>query len=137
MPIDLQLRRPSPISNLANAMDKHQQIISSQLQQRWIDAQQNIMQRQQQQQERYNKDRPGISYQIGDKVLLFNVTQSHIHGDKFKDKFDGPFYIHDIVRPGTFKLRTLDGRVRKNPIHADLLKPYLERTEWEPQIIIE
>ena len=118
-------------------MEKHQQIISSQLQQRRLDAQQNIMQRQQQQQECYNRDRPGISYQIGDKVLLFNVTQSHIHGDKFKDKFDGPFYIHDIVRPGTYKLRTSDERVRKNSIHADLLKPYLERTEWEPQIIIE
>ena len=63
--------------------------------------------------------------------MLFNVTQSHIHGDKFKDKFDGPFYIYDIVRPETYKLRTIDGRVRKNPIHADLLKPYLERTEWE------
>jgi hypothetical protein len=44
LPIDLQLRRPSPIMNLSNAMEKHQQIISSQLQQRRLDAQQNIMQ---------------------------------------------------------------------------------------------
>ena len=38
LPIDLQLRRPSPITNLSNAMEKHQQIISSQLQQRRLDA---------------------------------------------------------------------------------------------------
>jgi hypothetical protein len=136
LPIDLQLKRPSPESNLPQAVHKHHQLISNQLEQRRSDAQQNILQRQQQQQERYNKSHPGMNYQIGDKVLMFNVPQSHVHGDKFKDKFDGPFYIHDIVRPGTYKLRALDGRVRKNPIHADLLKPYLERSEWTPQIII-
>ena len=59
---------------------------------------------------------------------MFNVPQSHVHGDKFKDKFDRPFDIHDIVRSGTYKLRTIDGRVRKNPVHADLLKPYLKRS---------
>jgi hypothetical protein len=103
------LKRPSPESNLPQAVHKHHRLISNQLEQRRSDAQQNILQRQQQQQERYNKSHPGINYQIGDKVLMFNVLQSHVHGNKFKDKFDGPFYIHDIVRPGTYKLRALDG----------------------------
>ena len=70
------------------------------------------------------------------KVLLFNVSRSHVNGDKFRDKFDGLFYIHSIVRPDTYKLRTLDGQIQKNPTHADQLKPYLERANWEPQIII-
>ena len=68
--------------------------------------------------------------------MLYRATQQQVHGDKFRDKFDGPFFIHDIVRPGTYKLRTEDGKVRKNPAHANQLKNYLERSIWNPQIII-
>ena len=137
LPIDLQMQRPTTTQNLPRTIEQYHQLITAQLQQRRQDAQQNIMKQQQKQKERYDRTHKGIDYQIGDKVLLFNVVQSHVHGDKFKDKFDGPFYIHNIVRPGTYKLRNIDGRVRKNPTHADQLKPYLEQTNWEPQIIID
>jgi hypothetical protein len=131
------MQRPTTTQNLPRTIEQYHQLITTQLQQRRQDAQQNIMKQQQKQKERYDRTHKGIDYQIGDKVLLFNVVQSHVHGDKFKDKFDEPFYIHNIVRPGTYKLRTIDGRVRKNPTHADQLKPYLEQTNWEPQIIID
>ena len=136
LPIDLQVSRPITTQQLPQTIEQYHRLLTTQLQQRRRDAQQNILQQQQKQKERYDQTHKGIDYQIGDKVLLFNVPRSHVHGDKFKDKFDGPFYIHSIVRPGTYKLRTLDGRIRKNPTHADQLKPYLERTNWEPQIII-
>ena len=45
---------------------------------------------------------------------MFNVPQSHVHGDKFKDKFDRSFYIYDIVWPSTYKLRAIDRQVKKN-----------------------
>ena len=42
-------------------------------------------------------------------------------------KWYGPFYIHDLGSHDTFKLRTMDDKLRKKFVHADQLRPYVDR----------
>ena len=48
-------------------------------------------------------------FQIGDKVLYFNVTLDHSHSGKFNSKWKEPFIIHQILPHGAYKLCTVEG----------------------------
>lgn len=75
-------------------------------------------------------------YEIGDKVLMYEAAKQTSHTGKLDQKWKGPYYIHNIVHPGVYKLRTLDGKVTRAPINGSLLKMYYDRITWEPQIVI-
>lgn len=77
-----------------------------------------------------------IVYEIGDKVLMYDAAKHTSHTGKLNPKWKGPFYIHDRLYPGVYKLRTLDGKVIRTPINGSLLKLYHERAQWVPQITI-
>jgi hypothetical protein len=85
-------------------------------------ARTNIEVSQQKQVERHEKKLVNHQYHIGDKVLLKNFRIQ-----KLAPKWNGPYYIHDINCNGTYKLRTLDGKVRKKLVHADQIVPYHEQ----------
>ncbi|CAB4477808.1 unnamed protein product [Rhizophagus irregularis] len=85
-------------------------------------AQQNIHRSQEKQVEQYGKKVHPHRYQIGDKVLLRNFKAR-----KLDPKWNGPYYIHDIGPNGTYKLRTMDGRLCKKLVNANHLLPYFER----------
>jgi hypothetical protein len=76
-------------------------------------------------------------YEIGDKVLMYDAAKHTSHTGKLDPKWKGPFYIHDIVNPGVYKLRTINGQVLRTPINGSLLKMYYDRVTWTPQVIIE
>jgi hypothetical protein len=84
-------------------------------------AQTNIEISQQKQVKQHEKKLVDHQYHIGDKVLLKNFRVK-----KLAPKWHGPYYIHDIKQNGTYKLRTLDGHVRKKLVHADQIIPYYE-----------
>ena len=63
-------------------------------------------------------------YAIGEKILLRNFRAK-----KLDQKWQGPFYIHDIGMNGTYKLRNISGKVRKKMVHADQICPYRERAD--------
>lgn len=63
-------------------------------------------------------------YKIGDKVLL-----RKFRAKKLDQKWEGPYYIHDIRPNGVIKLRTMDGKLRKKTVNADQLRPYIAREE--------
>ena len=65
-------------------------------------------------------------FEIGNKVLYFNVTLDHSHSGKFKPKWKGPFVIHQQLPNGAYKLITTDGQLIATPINGNLLKPYKE-----------
>ena len=50
------------------------------------------------------------------------METQHWHHDKFGEKWKGPFYIHEVYGKGAYKLRTLEGKVLKNPYNGDHLK---------------
>jgi hypothetical protein len=78
-----------------------------------------------------------IQYEIGDKVLIYDAAKHTSHTGKLNPKWKGPYYIHDCLHKGVYKLRTLDGKVLQTPLNGSLLKKYYERSTWVPQITIE
>jgi hypothetical protein len=78
-----------------------------------------------------------IKYEIGDKILVYDAAKHTSHTGKLNPKWKGPYYIHDCLHQGVYKLRTLDGKVLQTPLNGSLLKKYHERSTWVPQITIE
>lgn len=93
--------------------------------------------KQQQRQKQYHDRhiKVNINYKIGDKVLVYKAAKHISHTGKLKQKWKGPYYIHNKLYKGVYKLRTLDGKVLKAPINGSLLKFYYKRTAWVPQIV--
>ena len=75
-------------------------------------------------------------FEIGDKVLYYDAAKDKQWSGKLNPKWKGPYYIHQILLNGSYKLRELDGKVLRTPANGNLLKPYHDRLNWEPQIVI-
>ena len=67
-----------------------------------------------------------INFTIGDKVLYFKAAQDQTHSGKLNPKWKGPYYIHDILLNGAYKLRNLEGGILAVPVNGNLLKQYFE-----------
>jgi Integrase zinc binding domain/Integrase core domain len=100
-------------------------------------AQQNVQKSQQKQKESYQQDKHAQNFFIGDKVLMKRMEMQHWHHEKFSQKWKGPFYIHEKFDKGTYRLRTMDGKLLKNPYNGDHLKRYIEDNKLEPIIVIQ
>ena len=66
-------------------------------------------------------------FRIGQKVLYYNASQEGRHTGKLLPKWKGPYFIHEIGLNGSYRLRTIDGRLLKSSINGSLLKLYHER----------
>lgn len=78
----------------------------------------------------YNDRRSNlIKYKTGDLVLQKVMVHTPRTG-KMEDKYDGPFYVVDVLSDSS--LRIVGGK-RKKPkvVHHDRLKPYIPRTPEE------
>ena len=85
---------------------------------------------QQKQKDRYDaKIRQHIVYQMGDKVLYFDAAKEKQWSGKLNPKWRGPYYIHQVLINGSYKLRTMEGKVLVTPVNGTLLKPYHERRQ--------
>ena len=51
----------------------------------------------------------GRAFNIEDLVLC--LVQSNKNHHKLSPPWDGPYVIVEVLRPGTYKLRTIDGKV--------------------------
>jgi len=101
-------------------------------------AKDNVTKAQEKQKSRHDsKIKKPIEYQIGDKVLLYEAAKEKTWTGKLEDKWKGPFYIHDKLLNGAYKLRSTEGRILKTPINASLLKIYNDRQNWDPVIYLE
>ncbi|CAI2193728.1 7836_t:CDS:2, partial [Funneliformis geosporum] len=61
-------------------------------------------------------------YSSRDKVLYFEAAKDKTHSGKLDQKWKGPYYIHQLLLNGSYKIRELDGRVLRTPVNGDLLK---------------
>ena len=84
-----------------------------------------------------NKLRKVSSFKIGDKVLYFNAAKEKSWSGKLDPKWKGPYYIHQVLLNGSYKLRNMNGRVLVTPANGTLLKLYNDRQNWEPIVVIE
>jgi len=87
----------------------------------------NIGKSQEKQKERYDRK---IGYEtklkIGDKVLLKDAAKEKQWSGKLAPKWKGPYYIHEEIGKGAYKLRTLDGKVLKTSHNVKHIKKYFE-----------
>lgn len=67
----------------------------------------------------YDRNIKTIEFKIGDQVLMYELAKENVHSDKLKEKWKGPYYIHDYSIPGTYKLRTIDGKILKKLINTN------------------
>jgi hypothetical protein len=70
-----------------------------------------------------------VSYQIGDLVLYYKAILDKQWSEKLDLKWKGPYYIHDIIGNGAYKIRELNGKVLKTPVNRSLLKIYINRVD--------
>jgi hypothetical protein len=137
-PLDLKLQ---PFENedqiTSNEIIKRACTIMDKLELDRTTAQQNVERSQQKQKDTYQQDNQPQSFTIGDKVLMKRMKMQHWHHEKFSAKWKGPFYIHQAFDKDAYKLRTMDGKILKNPYNGDHLKQYIENNSLEPIIVIQ
>ncbi|CAJ0648620.1 9465_t:CDS:2, partial [Entrophospora sp. SA101] len=100
-----------------------------------VEAGENISRTQEKQKKQYDQKVVETKFYIGNKVLLYKNSAK-----KLEEKWEGPFYIHDIGLNGTYQLRNQEGKVRKRFVHAnrkDGEEQILEETSLKPPTEID
>ena len=75
-------------------------------------------------------------FNIGEKVLYYNAAKEKQWTGKLDEKWKGPYYIHEILVNGSYKIKELTGQVLKTPVNGELLKKYNSRENFEPIVLI-
>ena len=58
--------------------------------------------------------------------MYFEAAKDKTHSGKLDQKWKGPYYIHQLLPNGSYKIREIDGHVFCIPVNKDLLKVYKE-----------
>src|SRR6266487_3882841 len=89
------------------------------------EARKNIEKSQENQKEKYDKKiKKETELNIGDKVLLKDTAKEKQWSGKLAPKWKGPYYIHNKIGKGAYKLRTLDGKVLEASHNVKHIKEY-------------
>ena len=96
------------------------------------------MKRKQEKQKEYHdkKIKKKHVFEIGEKVVLAKAAYFKQWSGKLEEKWEGPYYIHEILFNGTYKLKDKEGRVLKTPVNGELLKKYYSRENYQSFVII-
>jgi hypothetical protein len=92
----------------------------------------------QEKQKKYHDKKVRINeeFEIGDKVLYYNVAKEKQWSGKLSENWKGPYYIHEILLNGSYKIKEIDGRILKVPVNGKWLKKYNGRESWEPMLVV-
>ena len=69
-------------------------------------------------------------------VLLRDAAKEKQWSGKLRPKWKGPYYIHNIIGKGVYKLREIDEKVLRTSYNVKLLKKYYDRRDKEPVIFV-
>ena len=64
----------------------------------------------------------GRSFNVGDLVL--RLVQSNKHHHKLSPPWEGPYVVAEVLRPGTYKLKTINGEVFTNAWNIEQLRRF-------------
>ena len=64
----------------------------------------------------------GRAFNIGD--LLLCLIQSNKDRHKLSPPWEGPYVIMEVLQPGTYKLKTIDGKVFVNAYNIEQLRRF-------------
>jgi hypothetical protein len=69
-------------------------------------------------------------------VLYYLAAKEKTWTGKLDEKWKGPYFIHEVLLNGSYKLKELEGKVLKTPVSGELLKEYYSRESFEPLIVV-
>jgi hypothetical protein len=92
----------------------------------------------QEKQKKYHDKRVKIKedFEIGEKVLYYKAAMEKQWTGKLEEKWKGPYYIHEILKNGSYKIKEMDGKILKTPVNGELLKKYHSRESFEPFVVV-
>ncbi|GBC29374.2 DDE-type integrase/transposase/recombinase [Rhizophagus irregularis DAOM 181602=DAOM 197198] len=95
-------------------------------------AKENVRKSQEKQKSYHDKkNRIKQKLQIGDKVLYYDAAKEKQWSGKLEEKWKGPYYVHEIISKGSYRIKTMEGKILKTPVNGELLKEYMDRTNFE------
>ena len=77
-----------------------------------------------------------INSKLEKKVLYYNAAKEKQWTGKLEEKWKGPYYIHQIMLNGSYKIKETNGKVLKTPVNGELLKEYKSREEFIPYVVV-
>jgi hypothetical protein len=70
-------------------------------------------------------------------VLYYNAAKEKQWSGKLEEKWKGPYYIHEVISKGSYRLKDMEGKIIKVPVNGELLKGYYDRENFEVRVVIE
>ena len=75
-------------------------------------------------------------FEIGEKVLYYKIAKAKQWTGKLEEKQKCPYYIHEKMLNGSYKIKDMNGKILITPVNGELLKKYFDRYEFEPMVVI-
>src|ERR1700761_8460306 len=94
-------------------------------------AEENIEKSQENQKKYHDQRKLKKGFNIGDKVLYYDAAKEKQWSGKLEEKWKGPYYVHEIISKGSYRIKTMVGKVMKTPVNGELLKEYTDRKNFE------
>ena len=69
-------------------------------------------------------------------MLYFNAAKAKQWSGKLEEKWKGPYYIHEVMLNGAYKLKEINGKILVVPVNGELLKKYFSRENFESIIVV-
>ncbi|GBC00758.1 hypothetical protein RclHR1_39690001, partial [Rhizophagus clarus] len=91
----------------------------------------SIEKSQENQKKYHDQKRLKEGFNIGDKVLYYDASKEKQWSGKLEEKWKGPYYIHEIISKGSYRIKTMEGKIMKTPVNGELLKEYIDRRNFE------
>ena len=97
----------------------------------------NIEQSQNKQKKRHDgRITKETEFRIGEKVLLKDSAKEKQWTGKLTDNWKGPYYIHEVVGKGAYRIKTTDGKILKGTQNVKNLKSYKDPRDLQVQIFV-
>ena len=74
----------------------------------------------------YNKGVKLRRFEVGDFVLREAEASTPQNTGKLMPNWEGPYEVTEVPKPGTYRLKALDGSDIKNTWHAGRLRKYFQ-----------
>lgn len=129
LPIDLELfEKDGENESFEEALDRRISDLVGVFTDSLILAKDNIEKTQLIQKERINKINKAQSYKVGDLVILYDAAKQNVHGDKFTQRWKGPYYIQKVLGPKTYILSDKNNPDKiMTPTNIELMRHYKQR----------
>ncbi|XP_074326562.1 uncharacterized protein LOC141664508 [Apium graveolens] len=74
----------------------------------------------------YDSSIKNRSFGVGDLVLRELAASMPARQGKLQPNWEGPYKVIEVVRPGTYKLKTLTGKAIRNTWHVSRLRKFCQ-----------